>query len=136
MAIGNLLSSWPSRRDRWGETRAQLVYALDFGYLKSETFCELDKLGKTATKCLGGLIRYLNDSTFRGRKFQATRGFNQPAETAQRRQAIESQNARRTLNAERRTPNAERRTVNAERRTPNAERRTPNAERRTPNAER
>ena|SRR5580704_2729636 len=53
-----------------GETRAQLIYALDFGYLKSEVFSELDQLGKTATKCLGGLIRYLNDSSFRGRKFK------------------------------------------------------------------
>jgi four helix bundle protein len=53
-----------------GETRAQLIYALDFGYLKSEAFSELDELGKTATKCLGGLIRHLNDSTFRGRKFK------------------------------------------------------------------
>jgi hypothetical protein len=106
-----------------GETRAQLIYALDFGYLKPETFCELDELAKSATACLGGLIRYLNDSSFRGRKFKQREDFtNEPK--------------RRTLNAERRTPNAERRTLNAERRTPNAERRTPNAERRTPNAER
>ena len=53
-----------------GESRAQLIYALDLGYLKQETFSELDQLGKTATKCLGGLIRYLNDSGFRGRKFK------------------------------------------------------------------
>ena len=53
-----------------GETRAQLIYALDFGYLKPETFSDLDQLGKTATTCLGGLIRYLNDSSFRGRKFK------------------------------------------------------------------
>src|SRR3984957_17442797 len=53
-----------------GETRAQLIYALDFGYLKPELFSDLDELGKTATKCLGGLIRYLNDSSFRGRKFK------------------------------------------------------------------
>jgi four helix bundle protein len=53
-----------------GETRAQLIYAVDFGYLKPETFSDLDQLGKTATRCLGGLIRYLNDSAFRGRKFK------------------------------------------------------------------
>ena len=53
-----------------GETRAQLIYALDFGYLKPETFSNLDELGKSATKCLGGLIRYLKDSSFRGRKFK------------------------------------------------------------------
>jgi len=53
-----------------GETRAQLIYALDFGYLKQETFSDLDELGRTATKCLGGLIRHLNVSSFRGRKFK------------------------------------------------------------------
>jgi four helix bundle protein len=53
-----------------GESRAQLIYALDFGYLKQETFSELDQLGKAATKCLGGLIRHLNVSSFRGRKFK------------------------------------------------------------------
>jgi hypothetical protein len=53
-----------------GETRAQLIYALDFGYLTPETFSKLDQLGKTATTCLGGLIRYLSDSNYRGRKFK------------------------------------------------------------------
>jgi four helix bundle protein len=53
-----------------GETRAQLVYALDLGYLKPETFCELDELARSATACLGGLIRYLYDSGLRGRKFK------------------------------------------------------------------
>ena len=50
--------------------RAQLIYALDFGYLKQETFSDLDELGQTATKCVGGLIRHLNVSSFRGRKFK------------------------------------------------------------------
>src|SRR5258707_14071975 len=50
-----------------GETRAQLIYALDFGYLKPETFYDLDQLGKAAGACLGGLNRHLNDSSFRGR---------------------------------------------------------------------
>jgi four helix bundle protein len=57
-----------------GESRAQLIYALDLGYLKPETFSELDELGKTATKCLGGLIRHLNGSSFRGRKFKQRDG--------------------------------------------------------------
>jgi four helix bundle protein len=62
-----------------GETRAQLIYALDFGYLTPETFCELDELAKTATACLGGLIRYLNNSSFRGRKFKQREDFpNEP----------------------------------------------------------
>jgi hypothetical protein len=50
-----------------------LIYALDFGYLKPETFSDLDQLGQTATKCLGGLIRYLNDSGLRKTKIQTTR---------------------------------------------------------------
>ena len=53
-----------------GETRAQLIYALDIGCLNQETFSELDQLGKTAATCLGGLIRHLNNSSFRGRKFK------------------------------------------------------------------
>ncbi|MBV8143297.1 MAG: four helix bundle protein [Verrucomicrobia bacterium] len=80
-----------------GETRAQLIYALDCGYLKPETFSDLDQLGKTATRCLGGLIRYLNDSSFRGRKFK---------------QLKEVRDAKH-LNAPRQLPNGEPRTVNA-----------------------
>jgi hypothetical protein len=53
-----------------GEIRAQLIYALDFGYLNSEAYSNLDQLGKTAAACLGGLIRHLNDSKLRGRKFR------------------------------------------------------------------
>ena len=53
-----------------GETRAQLMYALDLGYLNQETFSDLDELGRTAAQYLGGLIRYLNDTKFRGRKFK------------------------------------------------------------------
>jgi four helix bundle protein len=53
-----------------GEIRAQLIYALDSGYLKPETFSDLDRLGKAAAACLGGLIRHLNDSRLRGRKFK------------------------------------------------------------------
>jgi hypothetical protein len=67
-----LLSFFPS--GSIGESRAQLIYALDLGYLKPETFSELDELGKTATKCLGGLIRHLNSSSFRGRKFKQRDG--------------------------------------------------------------
>ena len=88
-----------------GETRAQLIYALDFGYLKPETFSELDELAKTATACLGGLIRYLNDSSFRGRKFKRREDLtNEPKPP-------------KTPDAERRTPNAEPRTLNAKRQT-------------------
>jgi hypothetical protein len=53
-----------------GEARAQLMYALDFGYLTPETFSCLDELGRKAAECLGGLIRYLNKTSYRGRKFK------------------------------------------------------------------
>jgi four helix bundle protein len=53
-----------------GEIRAQLIYALDLGYLTPEGYSSLDQLGKTAAACLGGLIRHLNDSKFRGRKYK------------------------------------------------------------------
>jgi hypothetical protein len=97
------------RKGSVGETRAQLIYALDFGYLKPETFSDLDQPGKTAAACLGGLNRHLNDSNFRGRKFK--------------------QRESPPTNLNHQPPNAERRTPNAERRTPNVERRTLNAER-------
>jgi four helix bundle protein len=67
-----------------GETRAQLIYALDFGYLGRETFSELDELGKTATNCLGGLIRYLNVSNFKGRKFKQRNEIRSEPESANR----------------------------------------------------
>jgi four helix bundle protein len=79
-----------------GETRAQLIYALDSGYLKPETFSELDELAKTAAACVGGLIRYLNDSGFRGRKFK------------QRGDLPAASKRPKTPNPERRTRNAER----------------------------
>jgi four helix bundle protein len=53
-----------------GEIRAQLIYALDCGYLKPEVYSELDQLGKRSAACLGGLIRHLNNSSYRGRKFK------------------------------------------------------------------
>jgi four helix bundle protein len=83
-----------------GETRAQLIYAVDFGYLKPETFSELDQLAKSATACLGGLISYLNKSGLRGRKFKQ----------------------REVSSSEPKPPNSELPTPNAELPTPNAER--------------
>jgi hypothetical protein len=40
------------------------------GYLKLEAFSGLGDLAQSATACLGGLIRYLNNSSFRRRKFR------------------------------------------------------------------
>jgi four helix bundle protein len=53
-----------------GEARGQLLYAVDFGYLDVERFQELNALGQRAGQCLGGLMRYLNTTEVRGRKFK------------------------------------------------------------------
>jgi four helix bundle protein len=52
-----------------GEVRGQLLYAVDFGYLRNEKFEELNEFAKTAGQCVGGLMRYLNRSKLSGRKF-------------------------------------------------------------------
>ena len=52
-----------------GELRAQLIYSLDLGLLDDRPFNELDALGESATRLLGGLIRYLSKSEKRGRKY-------------------------------------------------------------------
>jgi four helix bundle protein len=52
-----------------GELRAQLIYSLDLGLLEEQPFSELDALGESATRLLGGLIRYLGKSEKRGRKY-------------------------------------------------------------------
>jgi four helix bundle protein len=94
-----------------GEARGQLLYAVDFGYLATEKFQEMNLLGEHAAQCLGGLMRFLNTTEMRGRKFKLTPD------------SIHS-------------PNPQHQAARSTRRTPNAKRQTPNAERRTPNAER
>ena len=80
-----------------GELRAQLLYALDLGYLEREKFEQLNELSKEAARYLGGLMRHLNQSAFRGRKFKK----NSP-----------------TVPPKPRTPNSEPQTPNPELRTP------------------
>ena len=46
------------------------VFAVDFGYLQIEQFEPIDSLGVRASQCLGGLMRHLNTSEMRGRKFK------------------------------------------------------------------
>jgi four helix bundle protein len=53
-----------------GEIRGQLLYAVDFDYLPQTEFDKLDPLAERATLCLGGLLRHLNNSDLRGRKFK------------------------------------------------------------------
>ena len=63
-----------------GEIRGQLIYAIDFDYLQQEEFDQLDPLAERATFCLGGLLRFLNNSEIRGKKFK-----HRDAENALRR---------------------------------------------------
>jgi len=79
-----------------GETLAQLLYALDFGYLERERFDQLNALGKQAARYLGGLMRYLNNSKYRGRKFKS-----------------EDTSAPRTPRRKPQTPNSELQTPNS-----------------------
>jgi four helix bundle protein len=81
-----------------GELRAQLLYALDLGYLEREKFERFNELGKEAARYLGGLMRHLNQSAFRGRKFKK--------------------------NPELRTPNSKPQTPNPKPQTPNSKLRT------------
>ena len=94
-----------------GETRGQLLYALDFGYLEREKFEQLSALAKQAARYLGGLMRYLNNSKYRGRKFKTEDTLHS-----------------RTPNSKLRTPNPEPQTATSELRTPNPKLRTPNSE--------
>jgi four helix bundle protein len=52
-----------------GELRAQLIYALDLDLLLEPQYDSLDTAGESATRLLGGLIRYLGASAKRGRKY-------------------------------------------------------------------
>ena len=54
-----------------GELRAQLIYALDQGLIGDESFNELDSLGESATRLVGGLIQYLKGSNRRGTKYDS-----------------------------------------------------------------
>jgi four helix bundle protein len=104
------------------EARGQLLYAVDFGYLDVEKFREMNGLAERAGQCLGGLMRFLNTTEIRGRKFKL---------------APDSVHA---PNAKRQTPNAKRYAATEIRgrklklapdsvRAPNAKRQTPNAKR-------
>ena len=65
-----------------GELRAQLLYALDLGYLKQEELDQLNELAKEAARYLGGLMRHLKQSPFRGRKFSQNESLQPPPNCA------------------------------------------------------
>jgi len=56
-------------KDSMGELRAQLIYALDLQLLAEPHYDALDAAAESATRLLGGLMRYLGSSTKRGRKY-------------------------------------------------------------------
>jgi len=53
-----------------GEVRSLLYLALDLGYISSEQMNEARDLSLETAKLIGGLIRYVQNSNKRGRKFQ------------------------------------------------------------------
>jgi four helix bundle protein len=52
-----------------GELRAQLIYAIDLGLLSESQYDALETTAESATRLLGGLMRYLGGSVKRGRKY-------------------------------------------------------------------
>jgi four helix bundle protein len=52
-----------------GELRAQLIYSLDLGLLQEPQYNTLDEAAESATRLVGGLMRYLSGSAKRGRKY-------------------------------------------------------------------
>ncbi|MBV9875047.1 MAG: four helix bundle protein [Verrucomicrobia bacterium] len=52
-----------------GELRGQLIYSLDVGLIDERLHAELDGKGETATRMVGGLMRYLSGTELKGRKF-------------------------------------------------------------------
>jgi four helix bundle protein len=53
-----------------GELRAQLIYALDTELIDQDRYHSLDGMAVSASRLIGGLIRYLKTSGRPGRKFE------------------------------------------------------------------
>ena len=60
----------PITKGSVGEARGQLLSGVDFRYLNVENFEELNGLGQRAGQCPGGLMRHLNSTEIRERKFK------------------------------------------------------------------
>jgi four helix bundle protein len=58
-------------KDSCGELRAQLYVAADLGYVGSEEFSSLSEQAIRISRALSGLIKYLQGSEMRGRKFKS-----------------------------------------------------------------
>ena len=55
-----------------GELRGQLIYSLDVGLIDEALQTVLDDKAATATRMVGGLIRYLSGTELMGRKIRTT----------------------------------------------------------------
>jgi four helix bundle protein len=89
-----------------GELRVQLIYAPDLGLLPESQYDPLDLTAESATRLLGGLMRYLGGSAKRGRKYDWK---------PNRRRMMKPQASRpfsRSECGERRTANCKRSTAN------------------------
>jgi four helix bundle protein len=71
-----------------GELRGQLIYSFDVGLIEEPLYAGLDDKAGTATRLVGGLIRYLSGSELRGRKF-AQRAEKTPTARAPRNRSRE-----------------------------------------------
>lgn len=54
------------------EVRSQLYLALDVGHIEPETFASLQSQTHEISRMIAGLIRHLEDSSRRGRRFDQT----------------------------------------------------------------
>jgi four helix bundle protein len=61
-----------------GEVRAQLMYAVDEGYIEEAQQQEADHIGKEASRLLGGSMKHLSSSNIAGRKYLAKDGSGRP----------------------------------------------------------
>jgi four helix bundle protein len=59
-----------------GKLRGQLIYSLDIGLIPESRYEELDTMGISTARLLGGLNRYLSGPERRGRKFDRRRKAN------------------------------------------------------------
>ena len=60
------------------ELKSQLYTAMDAGYIDKTEFDELYQLAQSVVLLISGFIKYLQQSDFRGRKFKAGAGLQQP----------------------------------------------------------
>ena len=88
-----------------GELRAQLIYSLDLGLLQEPQYNTLDEAAESATRLVGGLMRYLSGSAKRGRKYDRK---------LKRRRVVRSRTKDpRRITAKRKTNNRKPQTANA-----------------------